>query len=377
MSPWQVGVWRCLLGAALAGLSVSAAGRGQVAVAPNEVAAGTPESDAAAQIQSARRGVRDFLVDRFPDAADEARAAYGVRRLRSDGAAEFPSAANVAEEIVVLIHGLDDPGVAWNVLAPALVRKGYVVGDFQYPNDQAIVASAKLLADELLSLRRIGVRGVRIVAHSMGCLVAREMLTSEALYAGRAAAAESWPEVVQLIMVGPPNHGSSLARFHAASEVREQLERLFRGNGGLLLGAFDGAGEAEFDLMPGSDFLTTLNQRPRPKDVAMTIIAGRDSPVSESTAASIRRFAGWNWPGPMRDRLRATAEEIASFRGGVSDGLVTIESTRLAGVDDHVIVAGNHATMIRNWSDRSDRTPAAVPVVLNRLAAARADDGAR
>ena len=52
---------------------------------------------------------------------------------------------------------------------------------------------------------------------------------------------------------------------------------------------------------------------------------------------------------------------------GIGDGVVSIESARLPGVDDTVVVEANHLSMIVNLL-RSDSTPPAIPIVLERLA---------
>jgi pimeloyl-ACP methyl ester carboxylesterase len=80
-------------------------------------------------------------------------------------------------EPVVLIHGLDDPGQVWQILAPALLKSGFKVWLMHHPNDQPIVESARLFFKELKALKQRGVDRISIVAHSMGGLVSREMLT--------------------------------------------------------------------------------------------------------------------------------------------------------------------------------------------------------
>jgi hypothetical protein len=51
---------------------------------------------------------------------------------------------------------------------------------------------------------------------------------------------------------------------------------------------------------------------------------------------------------------------------GLGDGLVTVESTRLDGVD-HRIVPGTHLSMIRNILADSDNIPPAIPLILENL----------
>jgi hypothetical protein len=53
---------------------------------------------------------------------------------------------------------------------------------------------------------------------------------------------------------------------------------------------------------------------------------------------------------------------------GLGDGCVTIDSTRIEGVEDFELVRGNHLSMIVNITSK-DVVPPAVPIVVNRLAA--------
>ena len=50
------------------------------------------------------------------------------------------------------LHGLDDPGMVWMNLAPALHAAGHGVSVLNYPNDQPVRDSARLIADELQSM---------------------------------------------------------------------------------------------------------------------------------------------------------------------------------------------------------------------------------
>ena len=64
------------------------------------------------------------------------------------------------------------------------------------------------------------------------------------------------------------------------------------------------------------------------------------------------------------DEAMDALDEVSA---GAGDGTVSLESTRLAGVKDHVVVEGNHMSMIRNVRVVSPRVPPAVPLILDRL----------
>jgi pimeloyl-ACP methyl ester carboxylesterase len=301
--------------------------------------AGFPEQD-----REVRNTLRESLADMFPALAQKAGERFGIRRLGS------PQAGHPE---VVLLHGLDDPGKVWMNLAPVLVQAGYGVLLFEYPNDQPIVDSARFLAQQLQILADQGVHRADIVAHSMGGLVSRELLTSPALRCEAPACRR--PQIRQLIMVGTPNHGSDLARFRALSEVREQVSRLFSGEAGWFGWIFDGVGEAGQDLLPGSAFLTRLNARPLPRDTQMFVIAGE---IGQSQWDELERLLQEH-AGELPQPLRQAREQIG-------DGLVSVTSAHLPGVP-MVRVPGNHLSIIRNVSESSTRMPPAIPVILQWL----------
>ncbi|MHC4211263.1 MAG: esterase/lipase family protein [Planctomycetota bacterium] len=271
---------------------------------------------------------------------------------------------------VVLVHGLDDPGWMWRDLKPHLLEAGHVVLRFEYPNDQPIADSADYLAMHLQSLRMIGIVEVDIVAHSMGGLISRDVLTRRAYYNSDGSGGQRFPAVKRLIMLGTPNHGSAMVRLRGVSELREQVYRWFAGEWSWRDSLADGAGEAAQDLLPGSDFLRRLNDRPHPAPTRYTIVAGQLSPVSEEDLATLAqrvealaRSMGMEETAGSRLATSMFQEAVR----GIGDGVVSIESARLPGVDDTVVVEANHLSMIVNLF-RSDSTPPAIPIVLERLA---------
>jgi pimeloyl-ACP methyl ester carboxylesterase len=312
------------------------------------------------QEKELRSRFRETVVESFPGQAATFSETLGLFFFESDP--DAPTGPVAGRRSVVLVHGLDDPGKVWRNLAPALADAGFNVWRMEYPNDQPIADSSDLLYEELEALRESGVERISIVAHSMGGLVTREMLTGpEPSYASSAREGRV-PDVDALIMVATPNHGSQIVRLRIFGEIRDHAERLTEGTATWLGGILDGAGEAKIDLLPGSAFLTELNARPHPEGVEMLTIAGMTSPWDEE---DVDRWADGlseersKWADEIRDNL-------VSMARGVGDGLVTVDSSRMDGVP-HLTVDGNHLTMIRNITASSDRVPPAVPIIVDRL----------
>jgi pimeloyl-ACP methyl ester carboxylesterase len=316
------------------------------------------------QEKELRRQVRQTVKEKFPEQTARFFETFGLFFFEADE--KSPHGPALDRNSVVLIHGLDDPGQVWQSLAPKLVEEDFNVWLMRYPNDQPIMESAQLFFQELKKLKELGIDRISIVAHSMGGLVSREMLTSPKIKYRTSAKKRVVPEVGTLIMVGTPNHGSEFARFRVFTEVRDHLVRLKKGEANWLGVILDGAGEAKIDLLPGSRFLTELNGRPHPEGMDMLIIAGITSPWNES---DIKR-----WVNNVRKKVSAEqqqwvdelGENMISMTHGLGDGLVTVESTRLQGVP-HRTVEGTHLSMIRNVTKSSRRIPPAVPIVVDRL----------
>ncbi len=314
--------------------------------------------DRYANEEKALRGqIREHVFNHFPAAGQELAGRYGLRRYSQD------QRLDTTRTQIILIHGLDDPGKVWTSLAPVLQQQGFPTWLMEYPDDQPIQDSADLFHSEMQRLKALGVSRVVIVAHSMGGLVSRDLLTRPAFRQDA-----DMPQVDKLIMVGTPNHGSELARFRLLAEFRDQFAEWLSGNGAKFGWLLDGAGEAGIDLTPGSVFLQELNRRPAPEHTEMLLIAGvlaepDKTALLDNLSAAVDAHAS-------DKRINGTTRTLARLRdeilARVGDGLVTVDSVRLPAAGLH-LVQGTHLSIIRNISASSERMPPAIPIILREL----------
>jgi len=313
--------------------------------------------------------MRQLIESLFPDAAALAKAQFGTRVRLADGSTSRLSPDNAPKQAVVLIHGLDDVGHLWDRLTPGLLEAGYGVCEITYPDDQAIKDSSAFVASLLEEMRRDGVQCVAIVAHSMGSLISRDIITNPAYYRGSTSGGDRFPRVDRLILLGPPNHGSNMATLRIFAEGRDQAVRAFSGDGLLIGGFFDGAGQAQADLLPRSAFLADLNSRALPSELPVTIIAGSASPIRADALDAMAEKLDSTGKTKYGQIFNGTElkQSLETLVDGVGDGCVSLDSARLDGVRDFVVVDANHLSMIKNYSRNSDRVPPAVPIILDRL----------
>lgn len=311
-----------------------------------------------------RSSIRSAVTEAFPGHAEEFSETIGLFQHGADPATEYTE--DDAGSSVVLIHGLDDPGKVWQDLTPALVNEGFDVWQFEYPNDQPLSETTTLLFDELTKLRSRGISHIDIVAHSMGGLITRDLLTSAAIDYRGASAEQRVPRVGIFIMVGTPNHGSPIVKLRFFAEIRDHLARLVKGQTNWLNFIFDGAGEAKIDLLPESKFLTDLNSRPHPEGIEQLIIAGVTSPWDQEELTGLLDTYAEKFPAISSQGLDAVKTAVAAMTDGLGDGLVSVESTKLPGIP-HMTVKGTHLTMIRNVTSASELTPPALPIIIKQL----------
>lgn len=301
-----------------------------------------------------KQSVRLFTAKAAPDATAKQRAQYGLF---------LPPHVDAGREMVVLVHGLDCNRSNWFPMADLLIGEGFQVAYFTYPSDGPLEESAAMLTEEMITLRaKFPQLRTHVLAHSMGGLVARRYVEGDG-YAGG---------VERLILIGTPSQGSRWATYRIALEAQEHWA-LWRQEKDWSPSWIitDGLGEAGRDLKPTSAFLKELNDRPRRGGVAYTVIAGAQHPVYPIGANALDgcanaipdRAAKW-WGFRQTDRfLHARAEKLRQ-KQGKSDGPVTIKSTKLEGVEDHVVLSADHTGL---YYPVDGKKPAAWEIIRERL----------
>jgi len=112
-------------------------------------------------------------------------------------------ASSLGDHLVVLLHGIFRAAEGWRPMSRALSDAGFTPAALTYPSTRRGIEQHADQVDTVLS-RSAGARTVSFVTHSMGGLVAREVL-------GRTGGWRDRIAVNRLVLIATPNHGSAMA----------------------------------------------------------------------------------------------------------------------------------------------------------------------
>jgi len=191
-------------------------------------------------------------------------------------------------EYVILLHGLARSANSMNKIAERLNEEGYSVINIDYPSrDYPLEELAEKVMSDALS--RSGDQRVNFVTHSMGGILVRQYLSNHQV-----------ENLNRVVMLGPPNKGSEIV--DKLSDVPSF--HFINGAAGTQLGTGDFSipnklGKANFNV---------------------GIIAG---------TKSINLL-------------------LSAFIPEANDGKVSVASTKLDGMNDHIAMETTHTFMMKN-----------------------------
>lgn len=192
-----------------------------------------------------------------------------------------------SDHAVILLHGLGRTRSMYKSLVADLEAEGYEVINVNYPSTRRSIGAHADQVETVLGHLE-GITGVSFVTHSLGGIVMREVLSREG----------GWRRAIEprrMVMMGPPNQGSVLAR-EIPNAGADQIV---------------GASLDELRSIDLSDF-------PAP-NIEFAIIAGG------------RGEEGFNPLIPGND-----------------DGVVAVSETVLTGASDFLVVEGLHSFLPSN-----------------------------
>lgn len=278
---------------------------------------------------------------------------------------------NKADSIVVLVHGFNSSTRFMGTLANRIEKvepekgKRCEVACFDYASRDGIRLAAKSLEQELQKLVKANPEcEISLVTHSMGGVVSRWMIEDKDF---------DIPQVKRLTMVAPPNHGTNLALLPTqAGQFDSFLGEISRAGIQSSLRAL--AAEVNVaieDLRPDSELLKTLNQRKRNATITYSIILGKTGILSREDRKFLDSLVDKMNESGQKERVQAS-KELSSLMNLVSpeivsdtgDGVVSLESGKLDGVEDVVVLKFQHSDLLKDKAKPQSRI---VREILKRL----------
>jgi pimeloyl-ACP methyl ester carboxylesterase len=304
----------------------------------------------------------DGLAGRIA-AEEKRRESYGMGALKS----YRPN--DPSRPTVCLVHGLNSTSSVFLHMVEPLEAAGYGIVVYDFPYNRDLDLSAAAFNRDWAQFRKDWgeTRPWAIVSHSMGGLLARSYVEDDRSYGN---------DVASMILIAPVNGGSNLSQAQTLLQMIQGLKAVNRGpasRGDALSHLGDGLGAAADDMAPGSAFLKGLNSHKRRSGVPYHILAGSGGFLSPAARRQIEAqlgLAGGNALLGGLTRLAASnlPAQLDEITDGTGDGCVSVASTRLDGVAEHVTLSANHLELIRAPLLYPEKGPVAcMPLVLRWL----------
>ena len=110
-------------------------------------------------------------------------------------------------KVVILLHGLGRSYDCMNSLAVALQQQGYQTINFGYASTRTDIQHHAAALRSVIDHLGDDVTEINFVGHSLGNIVVRRYLGGKDQQVGAVD-----PRIASMVMLGPPNHGSRMAR---------------------------------------------------------------------------------------------------------------------------------------------------------------------
>jgi len=195
-------------------------------------------------------------------------------------------------ECVIVLHGLSRTKFAMGKLAERL-KKSYTVINDTYPSRKHTIEELAELAITPALAKCQQAKKIHFVTHSLGGILVRQYLNVNKL-----------DKLGNVVMLGPPNQGSEIVDFFQSSPFMALIFDIANGPAGKQLGT---QGEA------------------KPKSLG---------PV--------------NFPLGVIAGTKSLDPILPNFLPGEGDGKVTVESSRVRGMIDHLTLPVDHTFMMRD-----------------------------
>ncbi|PZQ44841.1 MAG: alpha/beta hydrolase [Micavibrio aeruginosavorus] len=199
---------------------------------------------------------------------------------------------NPSKDLVVILHGIGMTPLRMAWLDFGLRHAGFETLNLGYPSLKKDIAACAAFAADKINARKANRSGLKthFVTHSMGSLVALELMQQNVV-----------TDISRAVLIAPPYRGSEVADLLAANRL---YRRFFGPAGQQLTTAYRKS--IDYDI---------------PKDVEIGVIAGTRA---------------YEYPFFLSTMKKT----------GVHDGLVSLASTTIPGIKDHITIRMSHSFLL-------------------------------